>query len=133
MEALSAVRITEQGLPCSLDDYMNLVGWTGRIVRKGKRGAIPRARLEQISDPRMAPSLRLKTDHTCLAFPQVACLRPFFADSTRFVRLEPLARHQNDSGDGPAATKPHPLAHWSGGWSGRCRRYSLVATDLNPV
>ena len=29
------------GLPFSLDDYMDLVDWSGRIVREGKRGAIP--------------------------------------------------------------------------------------------
>jgi REP element-mobilizing transposase RayT len=29
------------GLPFSLDDYLDLVDWSGRIVREGKRGAIP--------------------------------------------------------------------------------------------
>ncbi|MEA5446473.1 transposase [Gammaproteobacteria bacterium AB-CW1] len=29
------------GLPFSLDDYIELVDWSGRIVREGKRGAIP--------------------------------------------------------------------------------------------
>lgn len=28
------------GLPFKLDDYLNLVDWTGRILRKNKRGAI---------------------------------------------------------------------------------------------
>jgi len=29
------------GLPFCLDDYIELVDWSGRIVREGKRGAIP--------------------------------------------------------------------------------------------
>ena len=28
------------GLPCRLSDYLELVDWTGRIVRADKRGAI---------------------------------------------------------------------------------------------
>ena len=28
-------------LPLSLDDYLQLLDWTGRMVRKGKRGAVP--------------------------------------------------------------------------------------------
>lgn len=30
-----------EGLPFRLDDYLNLVDWTGRILRDGKRGTIP--------------------------------------------------------------------------------------------
>jgi len=33
-------QVMPQGLPCRLSDYLELVDWTGRIVRDDKRGAI---------------------------------------------------------------------------------------------
>ena len=30
-----------QGIPFKADDYIELVDWTGRIIRSDKRGAIP--------------------------------------------------------------------------------------------
>ena len=37
----SSVEPTEELLPMSLDDYLQLLDWTGRQVREDKRGAIP--------------------------------------------------------------------------------------------
>lgn len=46
-----------RGLIFSLIDYIELVDWTGRIIREGKRGAI------QASAPPILQRLNISTDH----------------------------------------------------------------------
>jgi hypothetical protein len=52
-----------EGIPFKLDDYLQLVDWTGRLMREDKRGCIANnlpAILERLN---IAPEQWLKTSH----------------------------------------------------------------------
>ncbi|MEZ0151153.1 MAG: transposase [Candidatus Reddybacter sp.] len=50
-------QVMPDGLPCRLSDYLELVDWTGRIVREDKRGAIDN------SIPPLLSRLNISADH----------------------------------------------------------------------